>query len=268
MTVLQGLQTRLTRAKLYVFADSRRVHQLDDFVTDAVAGGADLVQVRLHGWTHARRAELLAGVRERCAGSQAIVVVDSDLAVATAAQADALVVDPEGLADARGKVAQYTLLGARAKTAGELQAAIAGADFALVHPALRGAEPTSVLSEAVRVAPPGDPHALRWFADGGVSPATVHTVLAAGARRIGVGTALWTARDVEATARQLADAVAAAWANDPAMAALTEAGSAQPRATLKDTSELAAEGLLPRDPHPVANPTGTEGPTSASEPRA
>ena len=96
--------------------------------------------------------------------------------------------------------------------------------FAFVGPAVddHTADPR-ILEMAEAYNPTALPAAPVWFAAGGVSSANVADVLAAGARRVTVSTAIFKAADPHAETRAIADLVTEAWRADENSQAYGEA---------------------------------------------
>lgn len=216
MTALLGLATRLKTARFYVVTDSRpRTDDLSSFVTAAVAGGADIVQ--LSDPTLRTKAELAAlGVlRSAAQPRQAIVAVSADADLAAEFGADMLVLPDDGssASAARRRVHQWALIGRSCHTHGDVDAALADRDidFLIVTADL------STVRYAAAKAPQGDPASKPWFAAGGITVDYLDALVEAGCRRVVVARALARAKDPRAAAAEFADVMQKAWDADPAM---------------------------------------------------
>jgi thiamine-phosphate pyrophosphorylase len=199
---------RLISAHLYLVCDD----QPDDFLAGALAGGVDIVQLRMKDAsddeivTAGRRFAVVA------AGHGALFILNDrpDLVVAAGADGVHVGQDDASVADSRAVVGRERILGLSTHSAEQVDAA-AGApvDYIGVGPVHE--TPTkpgrpAVGLELVRYAAA---HAtVPFFAIGGVSQANVHAVREAGAERVAVVRALTEADDVEAAARALRTALA------------------------------------------------------------
>ncbi|MGH2865961.1 MAG: thiamine phosphate synthase [Solirubrobacteraceae bacterium] len=199
---------RLEQAALYLVCDAVS----DAFVTRALRGGVDLVQLRMKD---AGDEEIIATGRRlraavRAAGALLIVNDRPDLAAALDADGVHVGQDDMAVARARETVGAQRLVGLSTHSAGQIEAAAnAGADYIGVGPV--HATPTKpgrapVGLELVRYAAGHSP--LPFFAIGGIDTTNVAAVRAAGARRIAVVRALTESDDPEAAAAALRDAVA------------------------------------------------------------
>ena len=224
MTALQGLGARLRLARLVLRTDARRRQgDLIPFLTAALAGGVDVVQVRQDHLDVRTGREVLEEVRRVAATAQAVVGVVGSPAWAGAVQADLLHL---GAADgtsteARAALHADALLGRSAHDADQVRAAAAdpALDYFFVGAPAPAATPSAGLDlvrQAARVAPVFDLASTPWFASGGITAADLDAVVDAGARRVCVGAALTGASDPQEAAAGLVRALAEAWRADPA----------------------------------------------------
>jgi thiamine-phosphate pyrophosphorylase len=192
---------RLHDARLYYICGIDRMST----VAPALRGGADVFQLRDK---HAGDDELLRAAttaRRLCDEHDALFVVNDrpDLAVAAGADGVHLGQDDMAIADARAVVGPDLLIGRSTHTPGDIDGA-AGADYIGVGPV--HATPTklgrpAVGLELVRYAAA---HAsVPFFAIGGIDPANLAGVVAAGATRAAVVRAISEAAEPEAAARAL-----------------------------------------------------------------
>jgi thiamine-phosphate pyrophosphorylase len=197
---------RLHDARLYYICGIDRMST----VAPALRGGADVFQLRDK---HAGDDELLRAAetaRRLCDEHDALFVVNDrpDLAVAAGADGVHLGQDDMAIADARAVVGPDLLIGRSTHTPGDIDGA-AGADYIGVGPV--HATPTklgrpAVGLELVRYAAA---HAsVPFFAIGGIDPANLAGVVAAGATRAAVVRAISEAAEPEAAARALRAALA------------------------------------------------------------
>jgi thiamine-phosphate pyrophosphorylase len=195
---------RLLAARLYFVADRAG---MDRALEGALAGGADLFQLRDK---HASDDELLDAAeraRQRCGAAGVLFVLNDrpDLAVACGADGVHVGQDDMAVARARQLVGDEAIVGLSTHSIAQARAgARSGADYIAVGPVY--ATPTKEGRPAIGVGPIRDAATnvdLPWFAIGGLDAATIHDVVAAGARRAVVVRALAQADDPEAAARAL-----------------------------------------------------------------
>jgi thiamine-phosphate pyrophosphorylase len=195
---------RLRDARLYFVADRGGMERALDA---ALAGGADLFQLRDKD---ASDDELLAAAdtaRERCRAAGALFVLNDrpDLAVACGADGVHVGQDDTPVARARQIVGEDMIVGLSTHSMKQAQAGCrSGADYIAVGPV--HATPTKEGRPAIGVEPVRYAAAhvdIPWFAIGGIDTKTVGDVARAGARRIVVVRALTDADDPEAVARDL-----------------------------------------------------------------
>jgi thiamine-phosphate pyrophosphorylase len=195
---------RLRDARLYFVADrSGMQHALDA----ALAGGADLFQLRDKD---ASNDELLAAAetaREKCRAAGALFLINDRPDLAVACDADGVHVgqDDTPVGRAREIVGPDAIVGLSTHSVKQAQAGCrSGADYIAVGPV--HATPTKEGRPAIGVEPIKYAAAhvsVPWFAIGGIDTKTVGDVVRAGARRIVVVRALTDAEDPEAVARTL-----------------------------------------------------------------
>jgi thiamine-phosphate pyrophosphorylase len=195
---------RLRDARLYFVADRDGMQRALDA---ALAGGADLFQLRDKD---ASDDELLAAAetaRERCRAAGALFVLNDrpDLAVASGADGVHVGQEDTPVTRAREIVGNDVIVGLSTHSMKQAQAGCrSGADYIAVGPV--HATPTKEGRPAIGVEPIRYAAAhvsVPWFAIGGIDTGTVGDVVRAGARRIVVVRALADADDPEATARAL-----------------------------------------------------------------
>ncbi|MFM9377092.1 thiamine phosphate synthase [Gordonia sp. VNK21] len=212
-------RNRLADARLYLCTDARRERgDLLDFVSAALAGGVDIVQLRDKGSAGAQRfgaleareeLEILARLKELTRRAGALLAVNDRADVAALSGADVLHLGQDDLppAAARTLVGPETVIGRSTHDVEQAAGAIADGDVDYFctgpcwsTPTKPGREATGldlVRSTADRA--PDKP----WFAIGGIDAGRVPQVRAAGAERIVVVRALTAADDAAAAAREL-----------------------------------------------------------------
>ena len=199
---------RLSRARLYLVCDARS----DEFLDRALAGGVDIVQLRLK---HAADEEILDVARRfatACASHDALFILNDRPDLVSRGGADGVHIgqDDVAVAQARALVGPERLVGLSTHSPKQVDAAdAAGVDYIGVGPVHE--TPTkpgrrAVGLELVRYAAR---HArVPFFAIGGIGPDNVRRVTGAGAERIAVVRALTEALDVEIVASGLRAALA------------------------------------------------------------
>lgn len=208
---------RLRNARLYLVCEARpHGEDPEPLLRAALDGGVDIVQLR--------EKEAPTGVIERSAGTFRRIcdtygvpfVINDDPELAVALNADGVHIGQEDMpvAEARRIIGPDRLLGLSTHSAGQIEAAHRTSlehriDHISVGPVWE--TPTKAGRPAVGLELVG--HAARtvtlpFFAIGGINPANVTEVLAAGARRICVVRALRDADDPAAVASSLRRAFA------------------------------------------------------------
>ena len=200
---------RLRSAHLYLVCED----QPDEFLAGALAGGVDIVQLRMKD---ASDEEIVSAGRSFAAAAAehgALFMLNDrpDLVAATGADGVHVGQDDASVDDARAIVGPELLVGLSTHSPAQVDvAATAPVDYIGVGPVHE--TPTkpgrpAVGLELVRYAAA---HAsVPFFAIGGIDPANVGAVADAGATRIAVVRALTRADDVESAARALRAAVCA-----------------------------------------------------------
>ncbi len=203
-------RARLARAHLYFVAD---IGGLERALDGALAGGADLVQLRDKT---AGGHDLLAAAeraRERCEARRALFILNDrpDLAVAAGADGVHVGQDDMSVARAREIVGDEAIVGLSTHSIEQADAgARSGADYIAVGPV--HATPTKEGRPAIGLEPIRHAAAhvgLPWFAIGGIDADTVGDVVDAGATRGVIVRAIAHAPDPEAVSRALRDTLVA-----------------------------------------------------------
>jgi thiamine-phosphate pyrophosphorylase len=198
-------RARLERARLYFVADRAGLERALD---GALAGGADLIQLRDKRAGDRDVVEAAAWARERCARAGALLILNDrpDLAVAVGADGVHVGQDDMPVAQARALVGEDAIVGLSTHSIAQADAgARSGADYIAVGPV--HATPTKEGRPAIGLEPIRHAAAhvadLPWFAIGGIDPDTVADVVAAGAGRAVIVRAIAHAEDPEAVTRAL-----------------------------------------------------------------
>jgi thiamine-phosphate pyrophosphorylase len=200
---------RLRTARLYLVCGA----QPDDFLSAALRGGVDAVQLRMKD---ARDDAILATGRRfaiACAEHGGLFILNDrpDLVAAVGADGVHVGQDDVAVAEARAIVGADRIVGLSTHSPEQIErAAAAGPDYIGVGPV--HATPTkpgrpAVGLDLVRYASRHAP--MPFFAIGGIDGSNAPAVRAAGATRIAVVRALTDASDPEAAARELRTALTA-----------------------------------------------------------
>ncbi|MEA2287153.1 MAG: thiamine-phosphate pyrophosphorylase [Solirubrobacteraceae bacterium] len=204
----QDRRARLAAARLYFVADRAGLaHALGG----ALAGGADLVQLRDKDATDDELLEAAAWIRERCTAAGALFIVNDrpDLAVAAGADGVHVGQDDIPVAEARAVVGDDAIVGLSTHSIEQADAgARSGADYIAVGPV--HATPTKQGRPAIGLDPvrhAAADVALPWFAIGGIDARTAGAVADAGATRLVIVRAIAHAADPEAATLELRSAL-------------------------------------------------------------
>jgi thiamine-phosphate pyrophosphorylase len=201
---------RLERARLYLVLEARpRGEDPSALLDAALRGGVDVVQLRDKHLSADEIARAAAPFRRACDAHDALFVLNDRPDLVDACGADGVHVGQAdtSVREARAAVGPDRIVGLSIETEAQLDA-IDGADYLGVGAVF--ATPTKtesvagglelVRATAARVAVP-------WFAIGGIEPANVAEVVAAGAPGVAVVRAIRDADDPEAAARSLRTAL-------------------------------------------------------------
>jgi thiamine-phosphate pyrophosphorylase len=214
------IRRRLADARLYLCVDARRARgDLAEFVSAALAGGVDIVQLRDKSPEPLEaRDELaaLAVIGAACARFDALLAVNDRADIAVAANADVLHLGQDDLPVpiARRIVGADMAIGRSTHAEAEVAAAGAepGVDYFCVGPCwptpTKPGRPAPGLDLVRYAAALGADRP--WFAIGGIDAERLPEVRAAGADRIVVVRAITEAADPERAARELRAALDAA----------------------------------------------------------
>jgi len=205
---------------LYVVTDEQigRGRSHAELAARAVAGGADVVQLRDKNLSGRDLFSAALAIREITSDAGALFIVNDRLDIALASGADGVHLGAGDLPirEARRIAPAGFIIGASVgSTATAVQAAAQGADYVALSPTFATGSKNdagpghglTMLSE-IRTAV-----SLPLVAIGGITPANVADVIAAGADGIAVISAVVAQDDVAAAARDLRSRIAAAKAN-------------------------------------------------------
>lgn len=191
-----------------IYAITAPRHDLYAAVAAALRGGASVVQYRDKGDDFARRRAEAAQLRELCQSAGALFIVNDDVALAAQVGAEGVHLgrDDGLLADARKMLGAGAVIGVSCynDVARARQAAAAGADYIAIGSVFpsatkphAGAASLELLAAARRAAQ------LPVVAIGGIGPANIAEVAAAGADAAALVSAIFAAGDSEAATAEL-----------------------------------------------------------------
>lgn len=196
---------------LYAIADSAVIGRgrLVDATAHAIDGGAALVQYRRKDAMDADALAELHALRALCRARAVPLIVNDDVALARALDADGVHLggDDAALPDARAALGATRVIGASCynRLRDALQARAAGADYV----AFGSFFPSAVKPHAVRATPDllgaaRQRTGLAVVAIGGITPDNGAALVAAGADALAVISGLFARDDIEAAARRYA----------------------------------------------------------------
>ena len=200
---------RFEQADLYVviteaFCAGRSSLEVLD---DVLAAGVTLVQFREKDWDDQALTERARAFRERTKNAGALLIIDDRLDIAVNVGADGVHLGQDDMPiDIACRVAPNLLIGASTHNLEEaIRAQADGADYANIGPIFAtqtketGFEPLG--PEALETIAP---HlSIPWTTMGGIKPHNIGELVARGAQRVAVVTAVTAADDVESAAREL-----------------------------------------------------------------
>jgi len=200
--------SRLGDARLYLCTPDR--HDLGDFVAAVCRAGVDIVQLREKSLTDRALLERAEIAREAAHDAGALFVLNDRPDLALACRADGVHVGQDDVppALARRILGPDAIVGLSTHSPAELEAAEGEpVDYVSVGPVVptptKPGRPGTGL-DYVRLAAGRLAGRLPFFVTGGIAPATLDEVLAAGATRVVVVRALTEAPDPAAVAAELA----------------------------------------------------------------
>ncbi len=200
---------RLHRARLYaLLTGSQCVASLEWTIAEAAEGGVEVVQLREKALTDRELLARAKDVRRWTLAAGVLFVVNDrpDIAALCGADGVHLGQDDLDVAAARRVVGPGVLIGVSTHTAGQVRRAIfvGGADYVGVGPTFPSkTKPFAACPGLDFVREVAALTTLPAFALGGIDAANVASVVAAGLSRVAVSSAIATADDPKAAARQL-----------------------------------------------------------------
>lgn len=211
-TVPAARPTAGSVGRLHVLLDSFDRHRPIDLARAALAGGADVIQLRATHLPDRERFALACGLRSMCHGAGAQLIVDDRADIARAAGADGVHVGDHDLPVA----AVRRVLGARAIVGATCRAAQAAVDRAAEGATYLGVGPAYATTTKDGLPDPLGPEgvgvvaaaaAVPVIAIGGVTADRAPDLVAAGVHGVAVAGAVGRAPDPGAATRSLAAAI-------------------------------------------------------------
>jgi thiamine-phosphate pyrophosphorylase len=210
------LDERLARARLCLIATTSIARlPLADAVESAIDGGADMIQLREKEMDAGPFLELADELRLLCAARDVLFVVNDRVEAARLVGADGVHVGQEDapVADARRLLGRGAFIGVSTHDAVELAAALQdGADYvgvgSVFATSTKGRHlPVSGAAALAPLAARAETFGVPAFAIGGITPANVREVAAAGFRRVAVCAGILAADDPAAAASAIVAAI-------------------------------------------------------------
>jgi thiamine-phosphate pyrophosphorylase len=208
--------SRLSTARLYAIADLGYLapEQLEAAVAALLAGGADILQLRAKDHEPAAIERFVRRILPLCRAAAVPLIVNDHPQIAAATGADGVHLgqDDGPPAAARELLGPAALIGRSTHSPAQAAAALAeGADYIgfgplFATPTKPGRPPIGLADIAAVEAAVGA--RIPVFCIGGINPATLPAVLAAGARRVVIVSGLLEAPDVQHATRALRAAIA------------------------------------------------------------
>jgi thiamine-phosphate diphosphorylase len=187
-------------------------------VSDAVAGGVTMVQLREPGMPAGELLEAAQSLKPITRG-KALLIINDRVDVALAVAADGVQLPDAGLPSraARGQVGKYAVVGRSVHNAeAAVNATRDGADFVLAGTIYKTAsKPDAKPAGVALIKEITKDSTLPVVAIGGITPERVGDVVKAGAAGVAVVSAISGAEDGKAAAEALAQALKEAWAARP-----------------------------------------------------
>ena len=188
---------------------------VEKLVTEAVAGGVDMVQLRDHELPAGELLEM-ARTLKRVTRGKALIVINDRIDVAQAVEADGIQVPEAGLPTrvAAKLIGRYSVVGRSVHDAeSALRAHQEGADFVVAGTIYKTAsKPDAKPVGPGIIAEITKDSSLPVLAIGGITADKVAEVIQAGAAGVAVISAITKATDPKAAAQALNDALKEAWA--------------------------------------------------------
>jgi len=200
---------RLADAGLYVIVITARCQGRDviEVTRAAIRGGADIIQLREKEMGGAELLALAKSLRAVTAELGALLIINDCVEVAAAADADGVHLGPDDLpaAEARALLGPGAILGVSARSGDAArQAAADGADYLGVGAVFpTGTKAGADVGGPDRIREVSAAVSIPVYPIGGITADNVASVVAAGADRVAVCSAVIGAGDVEAAARAI-----------------------------------------------------------------
>jgi thiamine-phosphate pyrophosphorylase len=208
MTTLDERRARFAAADLYVVtcAALSRGRSNDEVLEAVIAGGGRIIQLRDKELGTRALYEQAQRFRARTRAAGVLLIINDHVAIAAAVDADGVHLGQDDLpTEAVRRIAPQLLIGRSIHSLAQaLAAQDEGADYVNIgpifptgtkeHTALLGPQAISAIAPQLRVP---------FTVMGGIKAGNMHAVMAAGARRIAVVTAVTQADDMPAAVRAL-----------------------------------------------------------------
>ena len=196
----------ITQCRLYGFIDASYLGGRDpaDVTQALIDGGVDVIQVRAKELPHAKRVELVRTVISAVDRHEVPVIVNDDIDAALETGAAGVHLGQEDFAAVtREQLTGLRIIGLSTHSLAQArQAESAGADYIGVGPVFATGTKPGVKPVGVElVQQVAEEIVIPFFAIGGITLENIDAVIAAGATRVAVVSAILNSKDVAATAK-------------------------------------------------------------------
>jgi thiamine-phosphate pyrophosphorylase len=189
---------------------------LEKLVSEAVAGGVDMVQLRDHDIPSGEFLELARSLK-RITRGKALLMINDRVDVAEAVESDGVQIPENGLPTrtVRSIMGRYVVLGRSVHSVEVAHQAVRdGAEFVIAGTIYKSPTKSDVKPVGISlIAAITKDVQLPVLAIGGVTAAKVEELVLAGAAGVAVVSAISKAEDPKAAAEELTEALKEAWAN-------------------------------------------------------
>lgn len=210
-TTIRSNQTFAGRSLYLLLTESICQNPWQDVVTDALAAGVDIIQLREKSLPDSEVVRRGKWLKQQTAAAGAMFIMNDRPDLAVAASADGVHVGQEetSVANARQILGPGACIGVSTHSLQQAREAVLnGADYLGVGPVFPSK--TKSFKEFAGtgcVTQVSEHTSLPWFAIGGIQPQTISDVVSAGAKRIAVSGSICGTSNVNAAVKAMAEAL-------------------------------------------------------------
>lgn len=194
---------RLVHARLYVILTQKLIRgSWSEVVKELLAGGAEIIQLRVKDVPSSERARLASSLMDLVAPTDSLLIVNDDPVAAALARTDGVHLgdDDPSPARARDEIGDGLLIGRSTHSFEDVLQVVQqpidylaiGSIYASSTKQARAIVGPQILRRIQREVP------NKWFAIGGITRANIHEVLACGGDAIALSSAILSAADIAA----------------------------------------------------------------------